>query len=89
MYKDQRKNCMQIKWQDIALNLYCPKSDKIHPLQNLKITYHLTNIKTNIIKLKMLNLSNKIEKSSLVLNPDSTIKNHSKRHTITHQIRPT
>jgi len=89
MYKNQSKYCMQIKWKDIALNLYCLQSDKIHQLQNLKLTYHMTNKKTNIKRPKVLSLSNKIEKSSLFLSPYSITKSHSKRHTITHQIRPT
>lgn len=93
MYKNQRKYSIKINRQAIALNIYCPQLINMQYLKKSKLEYHLANIKTDIIgiktKFKVLSLSYKIEKSSILISPYSPIKSHSKRHTITHQIRPT
>ena len=93
MYKNQRKNSIKINRQEIVLNLYCLHLINIQHLKKLKLEYRLTNIKTDIRRIKtkpkVLRLSHKIEKSSILLSPYSPIKSHSKRHTFTHQIRPT
>jgi hypothetical protein len=93
MYKNQRKYNIKINWQAIALSLYCPHLSNMQYLEKLKIEYHLTNTKTDIkeikTKLRVLYLYYKIEKLTLLLSLYSSIKSHSKRHTFTHQIRPT
>lgn len=93
MYKNPRKYYIQIKWQAIALNHYCPHLINMQQLEKLKLEYRLTNIKTNIKRSKTnpkeLTLSHKIEQSNVILSPYSLTKTHSKRHTATHQIRPT
>jgi hypothetical protein len=93
MYKVPRKYYIQINRQAIVLNLYCPHLNNMQHLEKLKLEYHLTKIKTNIIRSKTnpkeLSLSHKIEQSNVILSPYSLTKTHSKRHTATHQIRPT
>lgn len=93
MYKNQRKYYIQIQGQAIAPSLYCPHLRNMKYLEKLKLEYHLTNIKTAIkeikTKLRVLCLYHKIEKLTLLLSLYSSIKSHSKRHTFTHQIRPT
>ena len=78
MYKNQRKYSIKINRQAIALTLYCPHLINMQQLKKSKLEYHLTNIKTDIIriknKLKALSLSHKIEKSGLLLSPYSPIK---------------
>lgn len=91
--KKPRKYYIQIQWQAIVLNLYCPHLINMQQLEKLKLEYRLTNIKTNIKRSKTnpkeLSLSHKIEQSNVILSPYSLTKTHSKRHTATHQIRPT
>jgi hypothetical protein len=93
MYKKPRKYYIQIQRQAIALNIYCPHLINMQQLEKLKLEYQLTNIKTDIIGSKTnpkeLSLSHKIEQSNVILSPYSLTKTHSKRHTATHQIRPT
>lgn len=93
MSKNQRKYSIKINRQAIALNLYCPHLINIQHLKKSKLEYHLTNTKTDIkeikTKLRVLCLYHKIEKLTLLLSQYSLIKTHSKRHTATHQIRPT
>ncbi len=93
MYKNQRKYIIKINRQAIALNHYCPHLINMQQLEKLKLEYRLTNIKTNIKRSKTnpkeLTLSHKIEQLNVILSPYSLTKIHSKRHTATHQIRPT
>jgi hypothetical protein len=93
MYKNQRKYNIKINWQAIAPSLYCPHLSNMKYLEKLKLEYHLTNTKTDIkeikTKLRVLCLYHKIEKLTLLLSLYPSIKRHSKRHTFTHQIRPT
>ncbi len=91
--KKPRKYYIQNQWQAIALKFYCPHLINMQQLEKLKLEYRLTNIKTNIKRSKTnpkeLSLSHKKEQSNVILSPYSLTKTHSKRHTATHQIRPT
>lgn len=93
MYKKTTKYYNQIQGQAIALNLYCPHLINMKQLEKLKLENRLTNIKTNIKRSKTnpkeLSLSHKIEQSNVMQSPYSLTITHSKRHTATHQIRPT